>query len=170
MGNTREPTGAASASGDTSQAAGGSAASGGGTAAGGGAPAEQATAASPAAQVPAAAAPPRVAAIVQPGAARAGQTAAALRPGGDGGDTVVRARESLDDAQRLDRALAAEVATDADEARARRYAEAAQNRLIAQELLSRLPVPVEAMPSLGAEVERVVEARAPRQPAVDRAA
>lgn len=89
--------------------------------------------------------------VPPPTPSRAANPGAASRSGGDGGDTTALAREALADAARFD------AGSDADEARARRDAEVAQERLIAQEILSRIPVPVEALPRLAVEAQRVVE-------------
>ncbi|MCK0167478.1 hypothetical protein MWU52_07960 [Jannaschia sp. S6380] len=66
---------------------------------------------------------------------------------------MASAREASANRDRLDAAFA----PDTDEAQARRYAEAERDRLVAQAILSRIPVPVEALPGLGADGPRGVQ-------------
>lgn len=75
---------------------------------------------------------------------------ASSRAGLDGGDTAATARSALADQAWLEAAFAPET----EESYALRYAEAEQHRLAAQELLSRIPVPVEALPDLGLNAAR----------------
>lgn len=137
--------------GDTGTGASGAPASGG---SGSAAPAEQTQAPPAARQVP------------PPSAARSANVSSAPRPGADGQDATVAARDARSDRARIEAAFA----SDADEARARRYAEAAQDRLFAQEILSRIPVPVEALPRLTREAERTTASLAPQAPRQARSA
>lgn len=90
---------------------------------------------------------PRTAGQTPPVTSARGVNGTASRSGSDGGDSVARAQNAQTDAARLLQAFA----PDADENRARRYAEAAQDRLVSQQLLSRIPLPTEARPNLMVE-------------------
>ncbi|GIT90738.1 hypothetical protein JANAI62_11930 [Jannaschia pagri] len=80
-------------------------------------------------------------------ASRASNAPSSGRPGSDGKTSV----DSPQTADHLDIAFR----PDLNEDDARRYAQAAQQRLITQELLSRIPVPLEAIPALTNEVGKV---------------
>lgn len=76
------------------------------------------------------------------------------RPGADGDDSVAIAREAPDDQARID------AESEAREHYMRRDAEAARDRLISQEIMSRIPVPVAALPRLTADAMRMTDGRA----------
>ncbi|SFI58897.1 hypothetical protein [Jannaschia pohangensis] len=90
-------------------------------------------------------------AVPPPTPTRASPAPSASR--GDGRDTTAGAIDADSDATRLAGVRNAE----AEGAEARRQVEAARDRLVAQEILSRIPVAPDALPKLTAEAERKSE-------------
>ncbi len=107
------------------------------------------------------AAPAEVRQLPPPAEARAVNRSADARPGGDGSDAAVSAREAMEAADR---------AADVAGARVVREERAAQDRLLAQEIVARIPVPVEALPRLDADARIDLRQREAIGAPIDRSA
>lgn len=92
-------------------------------------------------------------------ASRSTNASSTARSGGEGSTAI-------DEQARLDAAFG----KDLTEAQARRYAEETQRKLIQKEILSKIPVPVEAIPKLGNDVESVRSLGTEAAPGFDQSA